>query len=120
MAAVEKEFRTGWELQRHMTEQREKKRSSTPHATSGAVDGLGHISSSIPVESYFYWLNRGREKMGVANIWGESEFRRDYLRDNPQARVKYQRQNAMTGWTNRIVLAGKYDNLKPHKEASAA
>lgn len=122
VAAVEREFRTGWELQRHHAEARERARSATPHARSGGVEGIGRVTSSIPAESYFWWLNHGREKLGVTNIWAEDEFRRDYLRDNPQDAVKYQSMKPVSGWTPErdaapvIVLAGKYDRVR--KEAA--
>lgn len=97
--AVEREFRTGWELQRNLAEQRERARSAVPHARSGGVEGLGTVTSAISAESYFYWLNEGRKTHGVENIWAEEEWRRDYLRDHPQARVRYQALNPVSGWT---------------------
>lgn len=97
--AVEREFRTGWELQRNLAEGRERARSAVPHARSGGVDGLGRVTSAISADSYFYWLNEGRRTHGVENIWAEDEFRRDYLRDHPQARVGYQALNPVSGWT---------------------
>ena len=116
-AAVEREFRTGWDLQRHQALAREQARSQTPHATSGGMEGMGTISSSIAAESYFYWLNYGRKNLGVQNIWAEEEFRKDYLRDNSQARVKYQSLAPTSGWTPQmeakpIITAGKYSNVK--------
>lgn len=97
--AVEREFRTGWELTRHMAEQRERARSQTPHARSGGVDGLGRVEMSISPESYFYWLNKGRTELGCDNVWAEEEFRKDYKKDNKQAVVGYQALNPTSGWT---------------------
>lgn len=97
--AVEREFRTGWAMQREMAERRERARSGVPHARSGGVEGLGRVTSAISADSYFYWLNEGRRRHGVENIWTEEEFRRDYLRDHPQARVGYQALNPVSGWT---------------------
>jgi len=98
-SAVEREFRTGWDLTRHMAEQRERARSQTPHARSGGVEGLGRVEMSISPESYFYWLNKGRQDLGCQNVWAEDEFRRDYLKDNTQAAVKYQSLAPTSGWT---------------------
>lgn len=98
-AAVEREFRTGWELQRNLAERRERARSEVPHARSGGVDGAGRVVSSISAESYFYWLNKGQTEMGEDNVWQHAEFRRDYLKKNPQARVGYQSLNPKSGWT---------------------
>ena len=111
-AAVEREFRTGWEMQRNLAEQREKMRSETPHARSGGVDGAGRVVSSISAESYFYWLNKGQNEMGEDNVWKHDEFRKDYLKKNPQARVAYQSLNPKSGWTPerdkaRIILTDK-------------
>lgn len=64
---------------------------------SGAIDGLGYIESDIPPEVFFYWLNQGR-RMGVDNVWKHEEFRREFLRDHPQYRVRYRRK-AMVGYT---------------------
>lgn len=98
-AAVEREFRTGWELQRNRAEQRERARSEVPHARSGAVDGLGYVATSISADSYFYWLNKGQREMGEDNVWAHDEFRRDYVKKNPQVRVQYQSLNPKSGWT---------------------
>lgn len=113
--AVEREFRGGWELNKHLAEQRERARSQTPHARSGGVDGLGRVTMSVSPESYFYWLNKGRNEMGCDNVWAEEEFRHDYIRDNKQAEVKYQSLNPISGWTPErdkatpaIVAGSKY------------
>jgi hypothetical protein len=113
VAAVEKEFRTGWELQKHIALQREQSRAEVGHARSGAVEGLGYISSSIDANSYFYWLNKGRKDMGCGNVWKEEEWRRDYARTNPQTVVKYQSLVPFSGWTPprdgvRLVTGSKY------------
>ncbi len=117
VAAVEKEFRTGWEMQKQRAEKKANAKSHVPHARSGGVDGAGYISSSIDPDSYFYWINKGRELFNVDNIWTEPEFRQDYLRDNPQDRVKYQSLNPRVGYTGAvegapIVLANKYTDVR--------
>ena len=115
MAAVEKEFRTGWELQKHLAERKEASRSEVGHARSAGVEGLGYISSSINADSYFYWLNKGREQMGCANVWAEDEFRRDYAKKNTHTVVQYQSDKPRSGWTPQrdaapagIVIGSKY------------
>lgn len=111
-SAVEREFRTGWELTRNMAEQRERARSQTPHARSGGVDGLGRVDMSICPESYFYWLNKGRTELGCDNVWAEEEFRKDYKKDNTQAVVPYQSQNAKVSLhvpdQGKLVMGSKY------------
>ena len=108
-SAVEREFRTGWELTRHMAEQRERARSQTPHARSGGVDGLGRVDMSISPESYFYWLNKGRTELGCDNVWAEEEFRNDYKKDNKQAVVPYQSQTPKVSMhVPELVTGSKY------------
>lgn len=95
--AVEEEYREGRRVQEALVRAKQQ-RLATACTTleSAAVDGLGYIESDIPVESYFHWMEEGR-KRGTNNIWKHKEFRRDYLRDNPQFRVRYKRK-IQTGW----------------------
>ena len=47
-----------------------------------SIDGFGSPTSEIPLESYIYWQ---RAKPGC---WKDKQFVREYLRDNPECRVK--------------------------------
>lgn len=95
--AVLTEFRRGEEVERALVAAEQAKLATAcSRLESSAIEGLGYIDSDIPAESYFHWINEGR-KRGVKNIWKEAEFRRDYLRDNPQCRVRY-RPKPMSGW----------------------
>jgi hypothetical protein len=95
--AVTAEFRRGWQVQQALVMQRQMAMATAcTRLESSAIDGMGHVESEIPAESYFYWLNEGR-KRGESNIWKHGEFRKDFLRDNPQFKVRY-RCKAMSGW----------------------
>lgn len=97
--AVEEEYRKGWHVQRALVEAQANRISAVcNHLESSAVDGLGRIESDIPADVYFYWLNREREKHNVVNTWQDRDFKRRFLRDNPQFKVRY-RKKAQQGWT---------------------
>lgn len=99
MHAVEQEFRLGWEREKVMVEmERNRMAEACTRLESAAVDGLGRVEMDIPSASYFYWIHEGR-KRGTSNIWKHKEFRKDFLRDNPQFRVKYRSAKPRSGWT---------------------
>lgn len=95
--AVEAEYREGRRVQEALVRAKQQ-RIATACTTleSAAVDGLGYIESDIPAESYFHWLEEGR-KRGTTNIWKHKCFRREFLRDNPQFKVRYKRK-IQAGW----------------------
>jgi len=96
--AVEEEYRKGWQVQQALVQAQANRISAVcNHLESSAVDGLGRVESDIPAEIYFYWLNRERERQNVANTWSDKDFRRRFLRDNPQFKVRY-RKKAQSGW----------------------
>ena len=97
LEAVNDEFRRGRQVQEALVRAQVQRLSSAcTQLESSAIDGLGHIESDIPAEVYFHWINEGR-KRGTDNIWRHAEFRRDFLRDHPQLKVRYRRK-AMTGY----------------------
>jgi hypothetical protein len=57
------------------------------------VDGLGEMTASIPTASYHYWGNR----LGY-ECWGDPQFKKEYLRDNPEARVKTHGDKTRVGY----------------------
>lgn len=120
--AVEDEFRLGWEMEKVMVEmEKNRMAEACTRLESAAVDGLGRVEMDIPAASYFYWICEGR-KRGTSHIWKHEEFRKDFLRDNPQFKVKYRSSRPRSGWTpacggndegrmtnaNRIVAGSKY------------
>lgn len=99
LKAVEDEFRMGWEMEKVMVEmERNRMAEACTRLESAAVDGLGRVEMDIPAASYFYWIREGR-KRGEKHIWRHQEFRRDFLRDNPQFKVKYRSAKPRSGWT---------------------
>lgn len=48
-----------------------------------AIDGLGPRTMSVDGDSWAYWANR------EPGCWQDKNFRREYLRDNEEARVPY-------------------------------
>lgn len=57
-----------------------------------AVEGLGGMSASIDPASYHYWQQR------EPGCWEDKQFMREYLRDNPEARVKSGGTKASVGY----------------------
>jgi len=113
--AVDEEFRLGWEREKVMVQmQQNRMAEACTRLESAAVDGMGRVMADVPAASYFYWLHKGRE-MGTGNIWRHEEFRRDYLRDNPQFKVRYRSAKPFSGYTPAmepqrpgIVVGSKY------------
>lgn len=112
--AVCAEFRMGWEREKVETELAEQRLSQACTVLESAAEtstGL-RVTADIPASSYFYWLHQGRRLFNERNIWAHEEFRRDYLKKNPQDRVRYRSDKPRVGWTggmnNRgIVLTDK-------------
>lgn len=82
-AALEREIRTGWELEKAATYARQGKLGQYNSQTHRSIDGLGQCVANIDATSYFSWI--GKEG---SECWGDKGFMDSYLRDNPQARVK--------------------------------
>lgn len=61
----------------------------------------------IPRESYMYWAAR----LG-AECWDDAGFVREFLRDNPQCRVKAEAVNMLSGWTPSSEKARMYRRVR--------
>ena len=61
----------------------EQKELAVAQGEHRAVDGLGQKTMSLTPYSYHYWGQR----LGYA-CWRDKGFRREFLRDNPEARVR--------------------------------
>ena len=116
------EFRLGWNFEKVMAEKEMMERAEVSTSrTSGGVDGIGRVTMDVPATSYHFWMNWGR-KQGIANIWKDPQFRKDYARDNPGSKVKYQSLKPRQGWTpsreshttstSGLVMASKYTSVK--------
>ena len=100
LAEVDKELRMGWNREQVQTEVAEARMSAACSTLeSAAHEGTGlRVTADIPASSYFYWIHRGREVFNEPNIWRHEEFRKDYLKKNPQDRVRYRPTTAKVGW----------------------
>lgn len=81
---VETELRRGWEMDKVMARLRQEQIGAETAATDhAAVDGLGELTMQIDSTAYFYWAGRLGHQ-----CWEDRQFRREFLRDNPAARVR--------------------------------
>ena len=58
------------------------------------VDGMGEMTASIPQAAYHYWGRR----LGY-ECWADKQFKKEYLRDNPEARVKTHSDKIQVGYS---------------------
>tara|TARA_R100000808_G_scaffold5110_1_gene15793 strand:+ start:12538 stop:12909 length:372 start_codon:yes stop_codon:yes gene_type:complete len=56
------------------------------------MDGLGQMTASIDSKSYHYWNAR------EPGCWNDKKFVREYLRDNPEARVNTRSGKIQVGY----------------------
>jgi hypothetical protein len=75
------EFRRGWHAQAILAE-KEQEAIAAAQPQKHWVDGIGQHTLSITPEVYYYW----RQRLGKG-CWANKEFRREFARDNPSARV---------------------------------
>lgn len=72
------------------------------------VDGLGELKAEIDERAYHYW----GQKLGYA-CWSDVGFVREFLRDNPDVRVKNIPRPNQSGWRSEgIVLTDKRGMIK--------
>ena len=72
------------------------------------VDGL-RMESSMPLEVFNFWFAKGVTELG-GNPWTDEEFMAEFLRDNPECRVKER--------SNNIVVTNAFDFTNNRKEAA--
>lgn len=77
---AEAELAVAHERQRKLAEFHAAMRTDEAHT----VDGLGQHVLRVTAESYHYWGRR----LGY-DCWADTQFRHEFKRDNPAARVKY-------------------------------
>lgn len=83
IAGLEKELRLGWELDKAITKARQHNVGRVNQDVKRSVNGLGELVGRIDSNSFTYWGKR----LGF-DCWNDKGFMREYLRDNPQSRVK--------------------------------
>jgi len=68
-----------------------------------SVEGVGELKARINPTSYHYWGKRLGYK-----CWGDRKFMKEYLRDNPESRVKGVSGKVQVGYGNDRPI-GYYD-----------
>lgn len=82
---VEREFRTGWNLQKIRTVHQQKWEQKQRKVPARAIEGLGQLEREIPETSWHFW----GQKLGY-QCWSDKKFLAEWDRDNPQYKVAYQ------------------------------
>lgn len=89
--AIEDELRRGWHMEA-MTAAVRQKQIAQANPIRRTVEGVGQAMMSVDPIAYHYWGGR----LGY-QCWRDRQFVREFLRDNPDARVRTQAKS------NRIV-----------------
>lgn len=76
------EFRRGWRMAEVMAGI-EQKRIAAEQPERTWCDGLGQMTLSIQPDAFHFWGQRLGYK-----CWADKQFRREFARDNPAARVR--------------------------------
>lgn len=81
---IVQELRQGFHMNRVRAAVEAKRIAQATHADSfKSVDGLGQMVARIPADAFHYWGQR----LGY-QCWEDTSFMREFLRDNPECRVK--------------------------------
>lgn len=83
-AALRRRYARKWEVQQIVALSEAKRLARGLNSqTHYNIDGIGECVARIPAEAYFYWM--ARKGYGC---WQDKGFIREYIRDNPEVRVK--------------------------------
>lgn len=82
---VMNELSRGWKVREVMAakEAQQIAQQREAEGPSLMVDGIGQHTMSVPEDAFHYWGH----KLGYG-CWRNKKFRREYVRDNPEVRVK--------------------------------
>lgn len=83
--AVKAEFLRGFEMSRINAAAQARQNAIFQQQSENAVrsiDGVGEKIAEIPGDAYYYWQHR------LPGCWQDSEFRRDFIRDNPEVAIR--------------------------------
>jgi|GEM_PF-6964850 len=84
-SAVVTEFRRGWEVEKVLAEQRQRRIAQASHRLGRhTVEGLGQLTHSVDLFAWVYWNARTK-----GQGWKHREFWDEFGRDNPGTRVPY-------------------------------
>lgn len=81
--ALERELRLGFELDKATAEARQGKIGAMNRKEVRSIDGLGALNARVDSSAYHYWGKR----LGY-DCWQDKAFLNEFLRDNPQSKVK--------------------------------
>lgn len=82
---VIEEFRLGWQMDCVMAEIRQRNiAAATRNIEACTVEGLGQHVARIDLTAFLYW-----DRRTGGECWRDKTFLKEFLRDNPEARVKY-------------------------------
>ena len=80
---IKNELIRGWELDRNMAELRQRQVAGQLNQHDHFhTEGLGECVARIDAGAFYYWAMR------EPGCWDDKTFFREYLRDNPEVRVK--------------------------------
>lgn len=72
----------GWRIDQYLAEERQRQIAAA-QPEKCTIDGLGQTVLSITPDSFHFW----GQKLGY-QCWKNKQFRREFARDNPDARVR--------------------------------
>ena len=83
-AALRRRYAKKWEVQQIVALSEAKRLAKGLNSkTHFHIQGVGECVARIPMDAYFYWIAR----KGIG-CWQDKAFIREYIRDNPEVRVK--------------------------------
>lgn len=108
-----KECQSGMAFEQGRTTQYVNGLSEVHHKKSGAIEGLGHVSSEIPADIWHSWNQR------YPGFWNDDSNRKWFLNQFPQFKVGYQGK-AQVAWRptldrtqSGLFIGSKYGNVHP-------
>ena len=81
MKNLDRHLRYEVDLERYEAKKREIE-CGKENQHGGVMDGVGQLKGTIPAREYFRW------QQFKPGCWGDKEFVREFLRDNPSLRAK--------------------------------
>src|SRR5215469_10094866 len=86
---VRDELIRGWDLDRNLAELRQRQVAGQVNVQDHYhIGGLGECVARIDAGAYFYWAMRESPE-----CWADKQFLKEFLRDNPEVRVKSKRRS---------------------------
>jgi hypothetical protein len=91
--ALRKRYADKWQVQQVVALSEAKRLARGINSkTHFHIEGVGECVARIPMDAYFYWI--ARKGFGC---WQDKAFIREYIRDNPEVRVKSKSRKIQVG-----------------------